>query len=108
MAFLKETRMSDPNSDKLCQYHYDHHTRIESQKQEIDRLEKKVEEITLKYIQTTTEFAADIKNIKEELKNLRDFIENKALRLKYIAMTICGISSFIVVGIVELIKIIFK
>lgn len=99
--------MSEPNGS-ICKYHYDHHTRLETLKSDVDKAEKKIEDINENYIKTTAEFIAEIKNLREEQKNLREYIQHKALRLKYVAMTICGLASFIVVGIVELIKIIFK
>lgn len=100
--------MSGDTNGNICKYHYDHNTRLATLSRDVERAERKIDSMNEKYIQTTTEFTAEIKNIREELKNLREFIQYKALRLKYVAMTICGLGSFIVVGIFELIKIIFK
>jgi hypothetical protein len=95
-------------NENQCKYHVAHHNRIETLENDVKVAEGKIEGMIEKYIQSTTEFTAEIKNIKVELKNLREFIQTKALRLKYVAMTTCGIGSGIVVGVFELIKLLSK
>jgi hypothetical protein len=95
-------------NENQCRYHVAHHNRIETLEKAVEQAEGKIGGISEKYIEKTTEFTAEIKVIKEELKNLREFIQNKALRLKYVAITACSIGSVLVVGAVELIKLLTK
>lgn len=80
----------------MCMYHYDHNNRIKTLEADVKRLEEKNESLI--------KVKVEVEKLTEEIGSLKEFIEAKALKLKYIVMTISGVLSTIIVGAIELLK----
>ena len=114
--------MSGEMHDNICRYHYAHRGDIEAHKKEIDKIQYRFDELNKTYIKDTTElkekvegFEKLVDSMKEsfndklddlfnELTNLKEGLKDKVLKIRYSALTVCGISSFLAVLVIELIK----
>jgi len=91
--------------DKICPYHYEHHSSIEKMGTDIEKLYSKVNTVEKSYIKYDTDIPSQIKELKNKFESFQSCISKKLLHIRYrayVTATTSGIIGAIAIKALEL------